>query len=257
MKILAVSNQKGGVGKTAFSTHMAYAAHEKGLKVLLIDFDPQSNAGMMFEPQDESKKYLVTSDLFSEDAVDTPLEFYFPKLAIIRADKLPLAAINMMVSDLSLKKRPAQVLKAHQDKFDVCIIDCPPSMGVLLDAGLIAANQVLTPVKMGKFEMSGFADLLNNIKVIRTGGLNPRLKHIGSIPMKVNTRSSKQMQELSDFRKKYDKAVLPCLISEREAVQVAINEGRPVWEKIKGVSHKKTAQEWHEACDLILTILTA
>lgn len=255
MKTLTVASQKGGVGKTTLSVHLAYAAHEKGLRVLIVDFDPQENSSMMFEPADESQDYLKTSDLFSD--VVKPIEYIKPSFAIIRADAkglIDLSRINEAPSEFL--RMPSLAFKRFQDEFDVCIIDTP-AKGSLLDSALVAANQVLTPVKMGKFEMSGFADLLNNIKRIRNGGLNPRLKHIGSIPMKVNSRSPSHVQALAKFRADYDKAVLPLDISEREAVQVAINDGRPVWENVKGLSHKRTAQEWRKACDYVLQILTA
>lgn len=256
MKILAISNQKGGVAKTTLSVHLAYAAHEKGLRVLLVDFDPQQNAGMSFEPADESQDFLKTHDLFTDTS--KPVEFVKDRLAIIRASEQNLVNISLNVNEQNLLiKLPALALKTFENDFDVCIMDTPPAKGILLDSALVAANQVLTPVKMGKYELSGFADLLNNIRRIRNSGLNPRLKHIGSIPMKINTRSSDQMSRLDNFRTEYGKAVLPLMISEREAVQMAVNQGQPVWVKVKGLSHKRTADEWRGACDFILNILTA
>jgi chromosome partitioning protein len=256
MKILAISNQKGGVGKTTLSVHLAYAAHEKGLRVLIVDFDPQQNTSMMFEPADQSKDYLKTADLFTDER--KPLEYIKENFAIIRANEAQLCALGLIKeAPHAFLRLPSKALKVFHNDFDVCVIDTPPAKGTLLDSALVAASHVLTPVKMGKFEMSGFADLLNNINRIRTGGLNPLLKRMGSIPMKVNTRSAKQVKALADFRVTYGSAVLPLIISEREAVQAAINDGRPVWVNVKGVSHKRTALEWREACDLILTILTA
>lgn len=257
MKTLVVSNQKGGVGKTTLAVHLALAAHKKGLRVLLVDFDTQQNAGMMFVQTEPALNFLTSSALFLETASTLPLEYVNPTLAIIRADKKGLVLIEDNKSVGSGSKFPALRLKEFDSLFDVCIIDTPPAMGILLNSALVAANQVLTPVKMGRFETSGFADLLDNIKKIRSSGLNPRLKHIGSIAMRINTRSAKQLNALAEFRQAYPSAMLSIMLPEREAVQVAINEGRAVWDKIDGASHKKTAQEWRDGCEVILNLLTA
>lgn len=255
MKILAVSNQKGGVGKTTLSVHLAYAAYERGLRVLLIDMDTQENASMMFEPADTSQEFIHTSQLFNEQPSQLPIEFVKPSLGLIRADKVELTAIADLKDADGLENRAIATVAQYKKQFDICILDTPPARNILLFTSLVMADKVLTPIKFGKWEMSGFADLLDDIAAIQSSGLNPNLKHIGSICSKINTRSQKQMEYLEAFKLKYKSAVLNTYLSEREAVQVAINEGRPVWDKVKGVSHKKTAQEWRDACETILNLV--
>ena len=254
MKILAVCSEKGGVAKTTLSVHLAHAAHDMGLRVLLTDFDTQGNAGMMFEPPDLSKEFLSTASLFEENPSKLPIEFIKPSFGIIRADKEALT----MVADEKVEGaefRPIETLKQHTKEFDICIVDSAPSRAFLLYSSLVLADHVLTPVKMGKFELDGFAELLGDITNIQKSGINPRIKHLGSIPVKINTRSANQMEMLSAFKDTYKKSVLDLCLAEREAVQVAINEGRPVWNNVRGASHKKTATEWREACNAILNMV--
>jgi chromosome partitioning protein len=254
MKILAVSSEKGGVAKTTISVHLAHAAYDKGLKVLLVDFDTQGNAGMMFEPPDLSKTFLSTAALFDEKPSNMPIEFVKPNFGIIRADKEALTMVADSKTE-SAEFRPLEALKQHANSFDICIVDSAPSRAFLLYSSLVLADYVLTPVKMGKFELDGFAELISDITNIQKSGINSRIKHLGSIPVKINTRSSKQMEMLNEFKATYKKSVLDLCLPEREAVQVAINEGRPVWNNVRGASHKKTATEWRDACDAILNMV--
>lgn len=251
MKILAVSNQKGGVGKTTLSTHLAYAASDKGLRVLLIDLDTQANASMMFEKKSDEINYLTSSDLFDETITNLPIEKALDNLWIIRAERESLTVILDSKSE-ELSVCPSKVLQPYSNQFDLCIIDCPPARGLLLMSALSLAQSVISPIDMCKFSIDAFAELLNDMEKVKKAGNNPSLKMLGAIGMKINTRSTTQMQQFSEFKEKYKEIVLPYFFPVREAVQAAINESRPVWTKVRGASHKKTAEEWRKYCDTIL-----
>jgi len=134
----------------------------------------------------------------------------------------------------------------------LCLIDTPPSLGVLLMSSLAASDFVVTPVVMGLFELDGLAELVRTIQVARAGGLNPRLRHVGLLPMKHNTRSKDQLAHLAELRAQYGAAILPEELPEREPVKQAIARRLPVWAKARGAGHIKAAKEWRAACQSIL-----
>jgi len=107
-------------------------------------------------------------------------------------------------------------------------------------------------LKASRYELAGVVDLMQTIHVIRTQGFNPRLRHVGILPMKTNTRSVNAKQALDALRKRYGEAILPEVLPEREAVRQAIANRRPVWIKVNGEGHLKAAQEWQAACNSIL-----
>jgi chromosome partitioning protein len=122
-------------------------------------------------------------------------------------------------------------------------------------ASLAASDYVVTPVSVGLYELAGVADLMATIHVIRTQGFNPRLKHLGILPMKVNSRSIEAQNALTTMREKYGQVIIPEALSERAAVRKAIALRRPVWVSTRGSGHLKAAQEWRAACTAILARL--
>ena len=119
-------------------------------------------------------------------------------------------------------------------------------------ASLAAADYVVTPVSVGLYELAGVADLIQTIHVIRTQGFNPRLKHVGILPMKTNNRSAEEREALESLREQYGAAILPEVLPERAPVRKAIARRRPVWVSTRGEGHLLAANEWRAACDSIL-----
>lgn len=249
MKVLAVANQKGGVGKSTLTVHLAYAALEAGLRVLLVDMDKQGSLSLTFTAPGGAAPGLMASRLYQVDPVaDTP-QTITDKLSIIRADDALLSidkAENMVI------RRPGQALRQFEQDFDLCLIDTPPLLGVRLMASLAAADYVVTPVSVGLYELAGVADLMQTIHVVRTQGFNPRLKHVGILPMKTNNRSTEEREGLATLRTRYGAAILPEVLPERAPVRKAIAKRVPVWQSTKGEGHLKAAQEWRAACESIL-----
>jgi chromosome partitioning protein len=249
MKTLVVANQKGGVGKSTLTVHLAYAALEAGKRVLLVDMDKQGNLSLTFESKNESERYLVASSLYDETPTDTNPELIQNNLAIIRADP-GLLAIDR--ADKQVVRHPALALRRYSEDYDLCLIDTPPLLGLRLFASLTAADYVVTPVSIGLYELAGVADLLETIKVVRTKGYNPHLRHVGILPIKINCRSNEERQALEQFRAKFGSAFLPEILPERAPVRKAIANRRPVWFSTQGDSHYQAAKEWRAACESIL-----
>jgi len=249
MKILAVANQKGGVGKSTLTVHLAYAALEAGQRVLLVDMDKQGSLSLTFQAGANAAPGLVASRLFDAEPNGERPEVVNDHLAIIRADN---GLLSIDKAENQVLRRPGAALRHFAQGFDLCLIDTPPLLGVRLMASLTAADYVVTPVSVGLYELAGVADLMQSIHVVRTQGFNPRLRHVGILPMKTNPRSIEERAGLAALRERYGAAILPESLPERAPVRKAIARRRPVWTGTKGEGHLKAAQEWRAACDAIL-----
>jgi chromosome partitioning protein len=249
MKILSVANQKGGVGKTTLTVHLAYAAMDAGLRVLLVDMDAQKNLGLTFEAAKDVQPGLVASSLYVDGANDAQPQMLNDRLGIIRADG---ALLSIDKAENQVIRNPGLALRRFSDDFDLCLIDTPPLLGVRLMASLAASDYVVTPVSIGLYELNGVADLMGSIHVIRTQGFNPRLKHVGILPVKTNSRSTDAKKALEVLRNTYGPVILPETLPERAAVRKAIASRRPVWTNTSGEGHLKAAGEWRAACASIL-----
>ena len=253
MKILAVANQKGGVGKSTLTVHLAYAALEAGQRVLLVDMDRQGSLSLTFTASAGAALGMKASQLYDVEPRDERPEVISEQLSIIRADA-GLLAIDK--AENNVLRRPGQVLRRFAQDFDLCLIDTPPLVGIRLMASLAAADYVVTPVSVGLYELAGVADLLSTIHVVRTQGLNPRLKHVGILPMKTNSRSQEEKEGLAHLRELYGSAILPESLPERAPVRKAVAKRIPVWTGTKGAGHLIAAQEWRAACQSILSKVT-
>lgn len=242
--IIAIANQKGGIAKTTTTVHLAHYAAEQGARVLLIDMDKQASLSLSFPVE---RGGLVASEIYAGD-LKVP-GVYSANIAIVSADDGLLAFEGKGADEAKVFARNVRALT---DGYDLCLIDTPPGKGWYLTAALAAAYQVLTPVSVGLYEMAGVRDLMMTIHTIRTKGLNPRLKHIGILPSKVNTRSKDELAQLDELRAAYPNLILPVTLNERTAVKKAIAQGKPVWLGTKGAGHLSAAREWRSACRTIL-----
>lgn len=249
MKTLSIANQKGGVGKSTLSVHIAYAAIEAGLRVLLVDMDKQASLSLSFPAPANVKPGLFASQLFAPGTLPAQPQSLNAQLGIIRADN---ALLSIDKAENEVIRTPGLALQQFAADYDLCVIDTPPLLGIRLMASLAAADYVVTPVSIGLYELAGVADLMQTIQVIRTQGFNPRLKHIGILPMKVNSRSSDARQALASLQKQYGPIILKEAIAERAPVKKAIANRRPVWTHTSGEGHLKAAHEWRTACAAIL-----
>ncbi|KWF77607.1 hypothetical protein WL93_26720 [Burkholderia diffusa] len=252
MRTLAVVNQKGGVGKSTLTVHLAYAAAEAGLRVLLVDFDKQGSLSLSFTPVNGNDSGLLASSLFSADAISVAPEIIDERLAIIRADDT-LSLLNGGVADA--EKRPAHHLRSLAEQFDLCLIDTPGAIGFnppMTVAALVAADAVVCPFSVGLYESKGLADLWGYLKSIRTPAYNPRLRLMGLLPSKVNTKSREEREALDELRAQFGAVILPGMLAERTAVKQAIMRRRPVWKNTKGAGHLAAAKEWRAVCNHIL-----
>jgi chromosome partitioning protein len=252
MRVLAVANQKGGVGKSTLTAHLAYAAVEAGLRVLLVDFDKQGSLSLSFPAEAGAAPGLLASSLFSGEASDQAPELLADRLAIIRADDT-LAMLSGGVA--GAEKRPARNLRRFENTYDLCLIDTPGAIGFnppMTIAALVAADAVVCPFSVGLYEAKGLQDLWAYLKSIKTPAYNPRLRLLGLLPSKINTKSSEERKALEQLRATFGPVILPGLLAERTAVKQSIMRRRPVWKSTKGAGHLAAANEWRAVCNHIL-----
>jgi len=249
VKILTIANQKGGVGKSTLTVHLAYAAMDAGKRVLLVDLDKQGSLSLTFLAPENAAPGLLASSLFTAEPTEGQPQKINDCLSIIRADD---GLLSVDKAENQVIRRPGKALRRFNDDFDLCLIDTPPLLGVRLMAGLAAADYVLTPVSVGMYELAGVADLMQTIHIIRTQGFNPRLRHIGILPVKINSRSKEEREGLDELRARYGDAILKESLPERAPVRKAIARRLPVWHRTQGEGHLKAAREWRGTCDAIL-----
>jgi chromosome partitioning protein len=230
-KIIAITNQKGGVGKTTTAVNVAYFLAKYGNKVLLVDFDPQGNATTSVgldkdKLGDTMVKVLDGSVELSEIAKSTVFKGLdiapsTPELA----DAEPgLAKMDIAERFVCLRKKMTSV----KDKYDYIIIDSPPSLSLLTINALVAARYVLLPVQAEFFAMEGLTQLLNTVKLIRQNGLNPTLDILGVLPTMVGKNSlAKQVVEQIGhyFPGKVFKAAIPRNVRVAEAPSYGLPVG--------------------------------
>ena len=249
MKILSVANQKGGAAKTTTAAHVAWAAQEKGLRVLVVDLDKQGNMSYLFKGDDAPVNNLKASQLFFR-ARENMHPQVCGDFGVIGADFEGLERVES-TADIHLKQFYAN-LQAFSNDYDLCVIDTPPSLGKILRSAIIASDYVLTPFQIGVFEMAGASQLLGTMNSIRSSGQNPKLKHLGILPSKIKTNSPQELESLAQLQKKYGKVVFSMSLAKRSAVKQAVASKAPVWQGAKGESHRLARDEWRAAMAEVL-----
>jgi len=225
-KIIAVVNQKGGVGKTTSAVNLAAALTELGLKVLLCDFDPQANATSGMGVDKRKIKYSI----YDVTINDVPIEN-----AIIQTkygDILPSAAdlAGAAVELISTEHRERQLEKAIQrvkGKYDIIFIDCPPSLELLTLNGLCAADGILVPVQCEYYALEGLSDLMSTLRMVKRK-LNPRLEIFGVALTMFDGRTNFSTQVAQEVRRHFPGKVFATVIPRNIRLAEAPSHGIPV-----------------------------
>jgi chromosome partitioning protein len=248
MKTLVTAIQKGGQGKTFATCHLAFDFHERGLRVVVIDLDPQGNAS--FTLADHQSGY-VASQLFDGDTAG--LRYWFGEregnsLALIGADASLVNLDKMELSQAGAALRAS--IAALGEFFDVCLIDTAPSLGVAMTAAVLSADYMLSPIEMEAYSLQGMKKMVAVIGNLRKQ--NPKLRFLGMVPNKVDARKPRHVANLATLQQAYPQLVLPFSVGARDSIAEALGEQLPVW-KIKKTAARKATQEVRALADYVFT----
>lgn len=227
-KVIAIANQKGGVGKTTTTINLGAGLTKMGKEVLLLDIDPQGNTTSGVGIQKQSIKRCVYDVLvsgFPLDAIILPTEVKGLSLA---PASIQLAGAEIeLVPSMSREEKLRQRMQDIREEYDFVLIDCPPSLGLLTVNALTAANSVLVPIQCEYYALEGLSQLVNTVKLVQRH-LNKELKLEGALLTMYDPRTNLAAQVVSEVKAYFGKQVYNTIIPRNVRLSEAPSHGKTI-----------------------------
>lgn len=226
-KIISLTNQKGGVGKTTSSVNLAVSFAVSEVKTLLIDLDPQSNAttgieDLIVEPKGSIYDAIIRGSSTKDVITNTKLDF----LDIITSNSDLVGAEVELVGIMAREFQLEKVLKPIIKKYDYILIDCPPSLGLLTLNALTCSNSVIIPIQCEYYALEGLGQLLNTVRLVQKN-LNPNLEIEGVLLTMYDSRLNLSKQVAEEVRSFFKDKIFETIIQRNVRLSEAPSFGKP------------------------------
>lgn len=227
-KIIAIANQKGGVGKTTTSINLSAALAEKGKKVLMVDIDPQGNATSGFGIEKNDLDYTVYELMLNECSVEQcTISEVIPNLSVLPTN-VNLAAAEIELIDVEKKE---YILKNEldwvKDKYDFIIIDCPPSLSMLTVNAMTCADSVLVPIQCEYYALEGLSQLIHTVNLVKTR-LNADLEMEGVVFTMYDSRTNLSAEVVENVKENLEERIFNTVIPRNIRLAEAPSFGQPI-----------------------------
>lgn len=228
-KVIAIANQKGGVGKTTTAINLAASLAALEKKVLIIDADPQANttSGPNFSPDNDEKRTLYEVMIGELNICDALIQTEVPNLHMIPSH-INMVAVEIEMLDYENRESILKnALAPIRDSYDYIIIDCSPSLGLITVNSLTAADSVMIPVQPEFFALEGLGKLLQTIRLVQNG-VNPSLTIEGFVVTMFDGRTKVHTQVLNQLKEHFKDMVFNTIIQRNIRLSEAPSHGKPI-----------------------------